>query len=79
MPKKALISEEDAQFPKEVIVKGIDKAFMCVLGLLDNMVDHVVHHMQFDLEVSKIEDVECHPEFQPKIMNDDIDIKEDIS
>lgn len=36
----------------------------------------VVHQMQFDLELSLIEDVGNLPEFLSKVMNDDTDDKE---
>lgn len=40
------------------------------------MVEYVVHHMYFDLELNKIEDVGYHPKFQEKLMKDGKDDKE---
>lgn len=70
-PKEALISKEDVQLPEEVIVKDNDKVLMCVVGLLGNLVEHVIHHMHFDLELIKIKDVVYHLDFHANLMKDD--------
>lgn len=72
IPKESLISKE------EVIMKNNDKVIMCAVDLSENMAEHVVHQMQFDLELGKIYDVGCHPEFQSKPMKYDADDKEDV-
>lgn len=79
LPKEALIYEENVQLLEEVIMKDNDKFLICVIDLSDNMVDHIVHQMQFELKFSKIEDVGCHPKFLAKLMKDDTNDKEDVS
>lgn len=53
LPKEALISKEDVQLLKEVIVKDNDKILRCNVVFSYNMVKHVVHQMQ----LSMLEDV----------------------
>lgn len=54
LPKGDLISEEDVQVPEEVVMKDNYNVLMGVVDLSDNVVEHVVHQMQLDMELSKI-------------------------
>lgn len=60
-------------------MKDNDNVLMGRVDLSNNMVEHVVHQMQLDLELSKIKDVRYHIEFKEKLMKDDTGDKEDIS
>lgn len=71
-----ILMNEDVQLLKEVIMKGNDKDLICVVDLSDNMVKHVIHQTQFDIELSIIEDVRHLPEFQAKLMKDHTNYKE---
>lgn len=53
LPTESLISEKYVQLVEEVIMKdndNLEKALMYGVDLSDNMVEYVVHQMQFDLE-----------------------------
>lgn len=52
---------------------------MGVVDVSNNMMEHVFHQMQLDLELSKIEDVGYHPEFPATLMKDDTSDNKDIS
>lgn len=55
LSRRDLTFEVDVQLLEKVIVKdneSIERALMCVDVLSDNMVEHVVNHMQSDLELS---------------------------
>lgn len=57
---------------------NLEKSLMCDVDLSDNMLEHVVHQMQFDLELSMIEDVVHLLEFQENLVKYDTNNKEDV-
>lgn len=43
-----------------------ERALMCIEELPNKIMEHVVHQLQYDLELSMVEDVSCLPDFQVK-------------
>lgn len=69
LSREYLTFDKEVQLMEEVIVKeneSLERSLMCVDVLSNNMVEHVVHQMQSDLELSLEEYVSSFPISQVK-------------